>query len=361
MGDLGSTALFYASRPVIELDGRGELALAEGLLSLSVRETTDGLACCECTFGNWGSAAGGLDFLYFDRALIDFGKPLAITLGDGAAQAKVFAGRITAIEGRYPIQRSPEICVLAEDGLQDLRMTRRTRTFEEVSDEDVFRSIASDHGLSAEIDVDGPTHRVLAQLNQSDLAFVRERARAIDAEVWFEEGALRVASRARRSSEELHLTYGQGLREFSVGADLALQRTSLTVSGWDVSAKEAIEEEASESAIQPELDAGRSGSSLLERAFGVRVERMVHLAPRTSEEARAQAEANYRRMARGFVRGRGLAEGDGRLRVGAKVRLHELGPLFDGPYHVTAVEQVFEQEGGFRTRFEVERPGLEAS
>ena len=38
-----------------------------------------------------------------------------------------------------------------------------------------IRTIASDHSLTPEIDASGPTHKVLAQVNQSDLAFLRER------------------------------------------------------------------------------------------------------------------------------------------------------------------------------------------
>jgi len=65
-------------------------------------------------------------------------------------------------------------------------MTRRTRSFADASDADVMRTVAQDHSLTPDIDVSGPTHKVLTQVNQSDLAFLRERARAVDAEVWVE-------------------------------------------------------------------------------------------------------------------------------------------------------------------------------
>ena len=76
--------------------------------------------------------------------------------------------------------------MLAEDRFQDLRMVRRSRTFEDVSDRDVIEQIAGEHGLTTDVDLDGPTYRVLAQVNQSDLAFLRERARAVDAELWLD-------------------------------------------------------------------------------------------------------------------------------------------------------------------------------
>src|SRR5215831_21174567 len=88
------------------------------------------------------------------------------------------------MEARFPAKSPPELVVLAEDALQDLRMTRRTRTFVDQSDADVFNKIADDHKMGKSVQLSGGTHKVLAQVNQSDLAFLRERARAIEAELW---------------------------------------------------------------------------------------------------------------------------------------------------------------------------------
>jgi phage protein D len=358
MGDLGSSSAFYASRPDLTIDGREVTNLEEGLLSLSIEETTAGLFCCEACFGNWGSGAAEVGFLYFDRRVFDFGRELGVTLGDGDSRAPVFSGRITALEGRYPRQAPPELMVLAEDRCQDLRMVRRTRTFEDVQDRDVFESIAREHGLTPEIDLDGPTYRTLAQLNQSDLAFLRERARAIDAEVWVEDASLFAQARRRRNGREVTLTYGRGLRELVVTADLAHQRTRLAVGGWDVAGKEAIEEEVGEETVSGELDGGTSGGRTLEGAFGDRPERVVHTVPLSRDEARAVAEAHYRTAARRFVCGEGVAEGDARIKVAARVKLVGLGPLYDGPFYVTAARHTFDAKNGYLTHFGLERPGL---
>ncbi len=350
----GSAQGFYPARPAILLEGSLNDGLGAGLLSLLIEETTSGLFRCEAAFGNLGSPRGEMDFLYFDRRELDFGKAFEIQFGE----ARAFEGKITGLEAHYAHVRPPEIVVLAEDRLQDLRMTRRTRTFEEVSDRDIFQSLASDHGLQADVDVDGPTHRVLAQVNQSDLAFLRERARAVDAELWLEGGSLHVQARSRRQNGQTRLTYGERLIEFSALADLATQRTALTVSGWDVSAKEAIREQADAAALGAELGSLASGASLLQRAFGARQELVVHQAPVTGAEARSLAEAHFRSLARRFVTGRGVAEGDAALRVGAQVTLEGLGPLFNGEYTVVEARHTFDLRDGLRTRFAVERPGI---
>jgi len=358
MTDLATTSMLYSARPAVLLDGGEDPALSLALLSLAVEETVDGLYRCEANFGNWGSVGASVDYLYFDRRTFDFGKSLAVRLGEGDAEAQVFDGRITALEGRYPKQRPPEIQVLAEDRFQDLRMTRRSRAFEDVADRDLFEQIAGEHGLTPDVDVDGPQYRLVAQVNQSDLAFLRQRARSIDAELWVEGSTLHAQARTRRSAGDLTLTYGQRLREFSVSADLAQQSTRLVAGGWDVAAKEGIAEEADESAVANELDGGEAGGALLRSAFGERVQQVVHRVPQTSGEAQAVAESTYRTLARRFVRGRGVAEGDGRLRVGAHLELRQLGELFDGTYYVCAVRHTFDDVAGYRTHFCVERPGL---
>src|SRR5881628_2813841 len=182
------------ARPAIVVGGQEKEALGQGLLGMVVHETVSGLYRCEAVFGNWGTVAGQVGFLYFDRRLLDFGKTFAIKLGNDT----LFEGRITGLEAHFPEGRPPELAVLAEDRFQDLRMTRRTRTFADVTDADVIQRVASDHGLSADVDASGPNYKVLAQVNQSDLAFLRERALSIDAELWMDNSKLQVKARARR-------------------------------------------------------------------------------------------------------------------------------------------------------------------
>jgi phage protein D len=144
-----------------------------------------------------------------------------------------------------------------------------------------------------------------------------------------------------------------------VRADLVHQCTELGVAGWDVAAKDAIEETTDERAISAELNEGQSsGGSILQQAFAERKERIVHMTPFANDEARAFAQARYRERARGFLTGAGVADGDARVRVGTTLSIGGLGSLFNGKYYVTRVRHTYDGTYGFRTEFEVERPGL---
>jgi phage protein D len=338
-----NTPGYYTSRPVITVDGTVRPELSDPLLySLVVEETTLGLFRSEARFKNWNATDAAPNFVFFDRDLFDFGKAISFDLG----------------EAQYPATNAPQLTVLAEDRFLDLRMRRRTRSWENVSDADIVNQIANDNGLTPQVDLDGPTYKVLVQLNQSDLAFLRERMAAVDGEVWVQDKTLNAASRKNRNAGTVTLNYGQQLLEFSVTADLAHQRTSVKVSGWDVAGKSAIDEESTSSDISSEFNGGIGGSDILGKSLTARSERIVSAVPLTADEATAMAKARYRTRARQFVRGQGLADGASALRVGAIANLQGIGKLFTGTYYVTRCRHGFDLINGYRTTFDVERPAI---
>ena len=339
------------ARPSIEIEGQRDATLTSALLSLEIADSTDGLARCELTLGNWGGA-GSAGFQHFGRDRLEFGKTLRITLGTDT----LFEGRISAISAEFPDGGPPTIGVSAEDRLQDLRMTRRTRAFANATLATVARQIASDHGLRPQVTATGETYETLAQINQSDLAFLRDLARREDVLVWVEGGTLNATQRAQRRGASVSLAWAGQLREFCVCADLAHQRTSLVGAGWSVADKEAAKHSADDAAIAAEVRGGTSGPSTLRTAFGDRVDTLAHAVPASAAQARALAEASFRHLARRFVVGRGVAETRADLRVGAKAQITGVGPLFEGEYTVTETLVRFDIAKGLRTEFVCDRP-----
>ena len=337
----------YISRPRVLISDQYDAELSNRVLTAFVEETIEGLYRCEITVDNYGvTPANRMDYIYFGRDRLDFGTDLALQLGPGNPPAQVFKGRITGLEASYPPGGGAQLTILVEDRLQALRMKRRTRSFEDISDEDVIQQIASEHSLTPDVSAQGATHRVLTQVNQSDLAFIRERARCVNAEVWLEDTTLYVKLRTERNAGSVDLAYGANLISFTVRADLAHQVTEVGVSGWDVAAKDAINETADESAISAELNGNTSGASILSDKFAVRSERVVHTVPLTTEDARDAAQARYRERARRFVTGSGIADGNAQIRVGATVNLSGLGSLFDGSYSVVRVLHTYDGAAG---------------
>ena len=346
--------ILLSSRPDFIVDGQPVPDLGQGLQQLELLETTEGLARCEVSFSNWGLRKGLSNYLYFDRRTLEFGKPFQVNF----AGAALFVGRIMGLEATFADSQTPTISVLAEDRFQDLRMTRRTRSFENISDSELVRQIASDHSLNDGVDLAGPTYARLTQVNQSDLAFLRERMRSAEAELWIEGTTLHAVPRARRQAAPLSLALGSQLHSFTVLADLAHQRSSVIATGWNVSAKSPIQCEASDSVISGELNGDTSGATILNSTVGTLKEVIAHAVPSTPEEATTIAESHFKQIARRFLTGRGVADTQAGLKVGAVVNLANLGPLFSGQYYVTQARHRFDATNGLRTEFTAERPGL---
>jgi phage protein D len=349
----------YVVLPRLLIGGRVDDELSRNVAAILVEETAAGLYRAEVQLANWGNTGRGADFLYFKRDIVDFGQDLEIQLGPRPATT-LFQGRITALEADFAPDRGPTLTVLAEDLLQDLRMTRRTRSFADLSDEEILRQIAGEHSLQADLALPGPRHTAVAQVNQSDLAFARARARAVGGEVWVKDKTFYAKKRqARAGGASIDLQYGVNLSAFSVRADLAHQCTELRLSGWDVAGKTAINATGGPAAVSSELNGGTGGEAILAGKLWPRREQVVHMAPLTVEEGRALAEALFAERARRFVTGTGaLNSGDGRVQVGVVVNITDVGPMFGGKYVVVQARHTYDAGNGYRTEFEVERAGI---
>jgi phage protein D len=353
------TELFAATAPVFKVDGTLSSDMARDIIALRIEEATDGLKTLELRLLAEGPRPNEPDEgeLYLDGKTIDFGRTVEISIGPAAAARIVFSGAVSAIEATYLNGVVPSVVVFAEDALMQLRMTRRMKTYENVTDADLATAIAAEHGLQADANADGPSYKLVQQWNESDLAFLRERARLLQAEVWYTNGTLHFATRGNRTGTTISLVFGDDLLEAQLRADVAHQRTSVRVSGYDAGQRERISEESGADAIQSEISGGRTGSAVLQQAFGERVSYRTRTDPIVSQEAQAWAKAEMLRRARGFVTVSGMTNGTADMIVGSKLSLDRVGAPFSGDgYYVTRVCHTYDLIDGFRTHFDAERP-----
>jgi uncharacterized protein len=354
--------LLYSSAPVFQVERSVKGELARDLVRLEVEEDTAGMKRLSARFTAVGPTAGESTerLLYLDGATVDFGKRMDVSIGPARSERTIFQGYVSGLEVEFHEGQPPEVCVFAEDRLMDLRMTRRSRTYEKVTDAAIAEQIAGDHGLRAEVDADGPTYDVVQQWNMSDLAFLRERARLIQAEIWLQEDTLYFQTRDKRTGTEITLVQGNQLIDAQARADLAHQRTKVMVSGYDAASREAVDEEAGSEAIDGEVSGGATGVSVLERAFGERVSYRVREAPLNNSEAAAWARGEMLRRARGFVTVAGTTSGTPDMVVGSRLTLERMGQPFDGPgYYVTRVRHTYDLTNGHRTHFAAERATIQ--
>lgn len=340
----------------LKIDGRAAGELQAGLIDCVIEHRRSMPSTCVATFSNWGTTAGRTGFLHFNRQLLDFGRTFTVNIGLGT----LFHGRIAALEGDFPDGAPPRIRVTGEDALAGLWERNGFRTFADVTDADVVRCIAADHGLSAQIDMSGPSREVIAQAGESDLEFLRERLDAANAYCWIDAaGRLCAAPEPGGRDAAIVLQQGGVLRELRIQADVRGQSTRVQARGWSVDDKAATSATADRTTVAGEVGVGgTAGTAIRETAFGA-ADRFAGTSSTVSAaETQTIATGAFADRARTFVRGI-AALGEAREALpGRRVDLRGVGGLFGGLYRIETVIHRFDTTTGWRSTFTIERPWL---
>ena len=349
-----SQEVIYRARPTLRFSGAEDIRASELVLSMRMEENEGGMSTLELRLSNVASTTdGGAELAFGADSSVKLGAPIEVYAGDEAQPREIFRGHITAVEADFRMGSPPELTVLAEDALARARMARRSKTYQNMAPADVARTIAGDLGLRPVIaGLDSPTG-TWAQINESDLSFLRRLLARFDADLQVVGDELHISPRGdvRRGGIELAL-YSQ-LARARVIADLADQVTSSTARGWNAGDGAAVDGTAT-SGTHLGPGRGREGAAVLRETLDERAEHVGHLAIATRDEAQAVAEAAYDLRARRFVTVEGTSEGNAQLRVGAHVTLTDLTPQFDNTYYVVRACHLFDLNQGYRTDFRAE-------
>jgi uncharacterized protein involved in type VI secretion and phage assembly len=224
------------------------------------------------------------------------------------------------------------------------------RTFQQMSDGDVVSRIASDAGLQTDIDGADAQHPYLIQDNQTDYAFLAERALLTGLELSVDDETIRF-KRAAEEGQPIELAWDKGLLSFSVRLTAADQVSEVEVRGWDPTQKQAITSTVSDSDAAPRIgfDAGQIRSSAFGQATALVTDRPV----RDTSEAEALGHAALDHLTSAIVRADGMAHGLPALRAGAQVKIEGLGQRLSGTYDVTSTTHTIVPGIGYETRFSV--------
>src|SRR5215471_6716408 len=125
-----------------------------------------------------------------DGDLFAQAKSVKISMGYQDDLTTMIEGEITQINPSFPDGGVPTLAIEGHSLMHRLHGTNRTRTFQKVSDKQIVDQIARDAGLQAKSDDIGTQYEYIMQANQTDLEFLRERAKKIHFEVVVENKTL---------------------------------------------------------------------------------------------------------------------------------------------------------------------------
>ena len=350
---LSQTAIFSA-RPTLRIAGQEDARLSALLTSLRMDESEGGMSTLELHVTNWVATGDGHTELAFDTtSALKLGADLGVYAGDAATPRELFRGKVSAIEMVCNYGQPPELVVLAEDALTAARLARRSKVFVDQSPADVVRSVASVLGLQVGVDgLDTPV-ATWAQVNETDLAFLRRLLARFDADLQVVDETLQVSARQDAGRGAIDLTLYSQLARVRITADLAHQANAVTIAGWNEKTGAAAHGSA-QGIAHAGPGSGKSGADWLSGVFGPRSEHLSGPFVATDPEADAVAQAAFDQRARRFVRAEGLSEGNAQLRVGSTLAISGVSAQFDNSYYVVRASHVFDMKQGYRTEFSAE-------
>lgn len=318
----------------------------------------------------------GLDVL--TQAGLALGTPVQV-LGRVSGQTgthPLVEGEVTGLGGVYG-ESGPRTIVRGATVDHRLQRVRRTRTFVNGKDSDVARRLAGDAGVAiGGIDATTQTHPQLAQDNQTDWEFLRERAEEIGYELGVDRGKLYFRKAAGSPAQPVTtLTAGENLLAFLPRVSTAGLVPEVEVRAWDpVEAKAvAVRKPVDSSGVSLGVGDAAAAARTFVRAGVPAAAGTADLGPAPSSQAlvvhdRAltvdsgstqaltdTATALASQIASGFAEAEGDLIGDARVVAGTKVTVAGVPQAFAGTWTVTRARHVFDQAGdpAYRTQVTV--------
>lgn len=296
-----------------------------------------------------------------ERAGLHIGAPLEVAAGPvGDAPSEVVAVvEIVALEASYS-PRESLVVVRAYDVSHRLHRFRRTRSYQDVTDGDVVRTVAEGAGLDVgDVDDPGVVHAHLAQLNVTDWEFLAARARECGRVLRVREDRLELAVREQAtaapepgllsSREPRQLVLGANLESLFARASSAELPAEVQVRGWSPENKEAILASAPVSASGTEIGVAPADLAAL---AGSPVLTAADRPLASQEEADGVAAALAEAAGSGFATATAVCRGDPALRAGGPVSVGLAGSVFSGRWTITAARHTFDADG-YRTTLEL--------
>ncbi|MBK8988441.1 MAG: VgrG-related protein [Chloroflexi bacterium] len=298
----------------------------------------------------------GLELL--DSGPFDLTKTIEISAEDAeGSSVNLISGEITALEPRFEEGMIAELLVRGYDKSHRLYRETKSRAFLNQKDSDLAADIARSAGLQADVEATATVYDHIYQHNQSDLAFLMERAWRIGYVCYVAEGKL-VFKRPSANSARVTLTWGEELLSFRPRLTLAEQVDEVVVKGWDADKQEAIVGQARNGRLYPQLGDSKNGAAWA-NGFGAGKLVIVDQPVVSQAEADALAAARLDELSGAFVQADGLAFRRPDITAGQLVKLEGLGQRLSGDYLVTSATHIYADDG-LRTLFTVRgsRAGL---
>ncbi len=334
-------------------DSKGEWATARTYLqALTVLEELNAPNMFVLAIYNWNDTEHTV--VWSDSTLFDLGNEIEITLGYVDKSEAVMTGNIVSLEPVYQ-SGSSTLIVRGYDLRYKLLRGKKTRSFTDSTDGKIVDTIAGEASVPVEFTDPNVKLPYVMQHNQTDLAFIQERARRIGYEVYVSKKKLQFQPVQLKNDAGITLTWGADLLDMYPRLTAVSQPGELTVQGWDITKKEAILAKAAAGDELSTMNGKASGPSTANKTMGKSTFSVVNQPVFSLAEAEKMAQGQFNKAALAYIEGEGICYGRPDLKAGTVIKIEGLGDRFSGNYYITSVKHSWRNKGSYRTQFTYKR------
>jgi phage protein D len=341
MAEHGGTRQLVPTFQVRLDDNELPLSAVHDLLSVAVSEDLQAPGMFTLLLQSWDTLQQRVTWA--DDPSFAVGAAVQIRMGYVGQLATLMDGEITGLELEHNARNVLRLTVRGYDRRHRLLRGQKTRSFTQMTDSDIAQKIAQEQGLSATVTATEERLDYVLQHNQTDLAFLRDRAWRLGYEVTLKDTTLYFRPFQHRAPEVLTLER-EDLLEFSPRLSTLSQVDAVEIRGWDIQNKQAVVGRAQASGSPTPLPFALGSA--------VSVNRPVV----SQQEADRMAQGRLDDIGLNYITGEGRSLGRTDLRAGTVVRIAGLGQRFSGLYYLTAATHTYTPGQGYYTSFRARRP-----
>lgn len=290
--------------------------------------------------------------LWIDAESLAPGKAVKVSARGPKDEKIIFDGEIIELEPDFH-PATQILTVRAFDRLHRLSRGQHVRSFQNITDGDLVTKLAQEVGLKAKLAVTSQVHRYVFQNNQTNLAFLRQRASALGY-LLFVEGDTLHFEPPSPAGQPTPLEWGVNLSEFRPRLTTVGQSSEVTVRGWDPATRQEIVGHAKKGQGTPQVGEQQSGGDVAQGAFHMDAQSQGVIRPvRSQAEADALAQALADQRASRFIEAEGTCAGNPAVVAGSSAQVSAVGNRFSGVYFITSTTHVYAAQSGYVTHFTI--------
>lgn len=293
-----------------------------------------------------------------EEKIFTIGKSVTISLGYSQEFTELFSGEIARIDYNFSQTGLNTIELICFDKLYKLSRIKHSQAFVKMKDSEIAKQLADEVGLQSDIDATTTTIDYLFQNNQTNLDFLRMRAKRIGYEVSIDNGKF-IFKKARFSKNDTgpEIKMEDDLIEFSAKIDATNVLEEIVVTSWDPVTKKRVEGSAKAGDEPDVANASNKGTKEVKKKIKDKAKNYkIDIPNLTASEAKAIAKAELTRRSMDFLTGYGSCIGNPDIKASKIIKIKNVGKKISGEYYVVSCEHIY-SSSGYKTLFEVKNNG----